>query len=250
VLLSSEHDDVPEFKRDTLTDPEFVSLLNDAEVLVWAGDVRNPDAYQAAHKLGVTTYPAVSFIALHPPRTQRNTVGSNSTSGAALHVFSSHAGVDECRAALLSTHVRAVLLPRVTPFLGRIKAEQRSRIEERRIRAEQDRAYEEASHRDYERIMASRAAEARQRQEEQEREAKAQAVLRREDNIARWRATKRAAIAEAKGTGNVRLAVRLPQGSRAMASFSADAPLASLYAFVDQQLVPDNNLRKCSLLQL
>ncbi|KAH7098017.1 hypothetical protein BKA62DRAFT_751017 [Auriculariales sp. MPI-PUGE-AT-0066] len=227
ILVSSEHDDVPAFKRDVLTDPEFVTTLNDNEILVWAGDVRSPDAYQAALKLSVTTYPAVS---------------STSTSGASLHIFSSHAGIGECSAAQLSTHIRGVLVPRVTPFLARVKGEERSRAEERRLRAEQDAAYAAASQRDYERIMARRAEEARKQQLENERLERERAAERRELNVARWRAVRRPQLVAAAGKSEVRLAVRLPHGPRAMQSFAGAAPLTALYAFVDEQLHPTANL--------
>lgn len=61
VLVSEEHDDVAEFKRcvdkttsieyyimpcrSTLTDPAFVKLLYDNNVIVWGGDVRDQDAW-------------------------------------------------------------------------------------------------------------------------------------------------------------------------------------------------------------
>jgi FAS-associated factor 2 len=254
VLVSSEHDDVPAFKQETLTSTELVTLLNDEQIIVWGGDVRNPDAYQAAIKLGVTTYPTVSFVALHPPRGRSN--NNTSTSGASLHVFSHHAGAENCRPALLATHIRAVLLPRVSPFLTRVRTEEITRAEERRIREEQDRAYAEASARDAEKIYARRAEEARKAKEQreaEERKAKAQReaeererlAMRREDNIAKWRATVRPQLLASGGAaGPIRLAIRLPQGARVMRGFAPDAPLASLYAYVDEQMVPASKLRK------
>ena len=66
VLVSEEHDDVPEFKRwakhfvesnaliesnrTTLIDPEFNSLLKSNNFLVWGGDVRDRDAYQGSSR--------------------------------------------------------------------------------------------------------------------------------------------------------------------------------------------------------
>ncbi|KAG6884464.1 hypothetical protein C0993_010901 [Termitomyces sp. T159_Od127] len=61
ILVSDEHDDVPEFKRyhtllshplsiltitrSTLTNPEFVRILYDKNIVVWGGDVRDQEAY-------------------------------------------------------------------------------------------------------------------------------------------------------------------------------------------------------------
>ena len=66
IVLSSEHDDVPEFRRcasfstpysfeanatlelrTVMTDPDFVKALTDNDFIVWAGDVRYRDAYQS-----------------------------------------------------------------------------------------------------------------------------------------------------------------------------------------------------------
>ncbi|EJD35454.1 hypothetical protein AURDEDRAFT_108989 [Auricularia subglabra TFB-10046 SS5] len=232
ILLSSEHDDVPEFKLNTLTDPEFVNLLTDNAIIVWAGDVRFRDAYQAALKLGVTTYPSVHFLCLHPRRS------NPSPSAAVMTVFSAHAGLEQTAPALLSTHLRATLLPRAEPFLQRVKAEQRTREEERRLRAEQDAAYEEAARRDLERVMARRREEERKAQEEREKAEKARAAERKRLNITRWRATVRPSLIPLEMGGSVRLAVRLPHGARAQRSFHPSDSLEGLYAFVDAQIAP------------
>ncbi|KZV90635.1 hypothetical protein EXIGLDRAFT_720148 [Exidia glandulosa HHB12029] len=231
ILLTNEHDDVPEFKRTTLTDPDFVTLLNDNEFVVWGGDVRERDAYQAAIKLGATTYPFVAFVCLHPRRS------NPSPSAALMTIFSSHAGLANTRAAALNTHVRATLLPRAVPFLDRVKMENAQRMEERRLRAEQDAAYEAAARADTERILAFRAEEARKAREERERLERAELEARRELNIARWRALVRPTLIPPEQPG-VRLAVRLPHGARAQRSFAPSDSLDALYAFVDAQIVP------------
>lgn len=46
ILTSEEHDDVPAFRRDVLTDPEFVRTLTDNHMITWGGDVRERDGYQ------------------------------------------------------------------------------------------------------------------------------------------------------------------------------------------------------------
>jgi len=46
ILTSEEHDDVPAFKREVLTDPEFVRTLTDNHIIAWGGDVRERDGYQ------------------------------------------------------------------------------------------------------------------------------------------------------------------------------------------------------------
>ena len=43
--MSEEHDDVAEFKRGTLADPDFVKLIQENDILVWGGDIRDRDAW-------------------------------------------------------------------------------------------------------------------------------------------------------------------------------------------------------------
>jgi FAS-associated factor 2 len=47
ILTSEEHDDMPVFRREVLTDPKFVHTLTDNQILVWGGDVRERDGYQS-----------------------------------------------------------------------------------------------------------------------------------------------------------------------------------------------------------
>lgn len=51
VLTSEEHDDVPAFRRDVLTNPEFVKTLTENQIIVWGGDVRERDGYQGIYCL-------------------------------------------------------------------------------------------------------------------------------------------------------------------------------------------------------
>lgn len=199
---------------------------------MWGGDVRERDAYQAALKLGATTYPFVAFVCLHPRRS------NPAPSAALMTVFSSHAGLANTRSAQLATHVRATLLPRAQPFLQRVRAEHSARLEERRLRAEQDAAYEAAARADTARIMARRAEEARLEREERERADGVRAAERRALNAARWRAVVRPTLVPPEQGGAVRLAVRLPHGARAQRAFAPTDTLEGLYAFVDTQIAP------------
>jgi FAS-associated factor 2 len=51
ILISEEHDDTPAFKRDVLSNVEFVRALTEAEFVVWAGDIRGSEGHQSALSL-------------------------------------------------------------------------------------------------------------------------------------------------------------------------------------------------------
>ncbi|KAJ7705248.1 hypothetical protein B0H17DRAFT_1156753 [Mycena rosella] len=251
VLVSEEHDDVPEFKRTTLTDPALVRLLHANDIVVWGGDVRDREAYSASLKLQATTYPFVAFLALQPRRTPRPTSASSSNSTPpTLTVLSRHQGPpgSATSPATLAAHLESQLLPRVTPFLARLRAAQHTAAADRALRSEQDRAFRETAARDGARIEALMQADARAAREAeaarvaQEAEAarlahEAAERQKRATQRAGWRRwTRRALAAEPEDAQGVRLAIRLPDGARVVRRFADTRTLTALYTFVDAQL--------------
>ncbi|TFK68044.1 hypothetical protein BDN72DRAFT_62871 [Pluteus cervinus] len=263
VLLSEEHDDVAEFKRSTLTNSNFVQYLYRNNIIVWGGDTRDADAWNASEKLQATTYPFVAFVALQPRRVGSGSASNRSQAPPVLTVLSRHQGPSipaggPTSAQTLLDHLERQVMPRVTPFLERIRQQQRERERDRQLREEQDRAFQDAARRDKERI------EARIAEEREEREARVRAdeearaekerlvqqrngVLRREAQRMEWRLWARRALVAPEALDNrgaIRMAVRFPNGARVMRRFSPDTTLTGLYAFVDVQLIPSNLLPK------
>ncbi|KAI0084959.1 hypothetical protein BDY19DRAFT_968236 [Irpex rosettiformis] len=269
IILSEEHDDTPEFKRSTLTDPEFVGLMKENDFLVWGGDIRDRDAWSAAQKLQATTYPFVAFIALQSRR-----MNAQSSQSSVLTILSRHQGPSipassaPTSAHTLVAHLKETLIPRVSPYLSGIRrqaadretarlAEQRARERERAIRAEQDRAFEESARRDKERIerkiaeekeeqrAALRQAEEEQRalEEQQRLEAEKAAWEAKRMEWRRWgRRTllPREPRPGEQGRGKtVRVGVRMPNGKRPVRFFGENDSLTAVYAFVDAQFIPE-----------
>ncbi|KAG5645968.1 hypothetical protein DXG03_004760 [Asterophora parasitica] len=259
VLVSEEHDDVAEFKRTTLTDPTFVNLLHENNVVVWGGDVRDREAWSAAEKLQATTYPFVAFLALQPRRASASTTTistSSSNNQPILTILSRHQTPVNTSPTALCAHLTNQLLPRVTPFLNRIQAVQRERERDRSIREAQDAAFRDTARRDKERILEKIAEEERKAREARERGAAQDLQRKREqeqqlawekarevrEGWRRWgrrvqaqQGTSRGQIGTEK---SIRLALRLPSGGRILHSFLPTETLTTLYAFVDAQLVP------------
>ncbi|KAH9925980.1 uncharacterized protein B0H18DRAFT_1007240 [Fomitopsis serialis] len=258
VLVSEEHDDVPEFKRGTLTDPTLIKLIQDNDILVWGGDIRDREAWSAAQKLQATTYPSVAFIALQ----QRRLGGSGSSSAPVLTVLSRQQGPSvpstsaPTAAQSLVTHLTEQLLPRVTPFLAKIRAQAAERERERQLRAEQDRAFEESRQKDKERIE-QRQSEERRAQQEQRRQIEAEARARDEARAKEearhaweahrmeWRKYLRRGLVMREprpgetGRGKtMRIGLRMPDGRRSVRFFGEGDTLTALYAYVDSMFVP------------
>jgi FAS-associated factor 2 len=269
ILVSSEHEDHDEFVQNVIGDPEFVATLNDKDILVWGGDVRDRDAYQgwfplwhppfsqvrsfltthrthtASQILEATTFPFVCFISLQPPRSPP---GSSSYSSSApstappkMTVFSRLFGPPSSSTspATIVTHINTILVPRTASYLSRLRQQRRVREQERAIRAEQDRAYEEAGRRDRERVLAKRREEEeRIRKEQEAKEAREKQEQRRRHRMA-WRARKASQLPpeptpdSSSSQKTTRVVVRLPDGRRIVRTFYANESTEALYAFVD-----------------
>lgn len=300
VLVSEEHDDVAEFKRfaplaphlnstdgirrSTLTNPEFVDILSDNDIIVWGGDVRDQEAWsgmlstplpslflphlppslKAAEKLQATTFPFVAFIALQPRRSPlaSNTTATPSTSPPTLTVLSRHQGPPSPSTAptsahALTTHLTHQLLPRVSPFLERLRHAHRERERDRALRAEQDAAFRDSARRDKERIEEKmradleeeerlRRAEAEAREAAVRREREEAEKVRREEQRMAWRRWGRRVVGSTgsaeggagEGEGALRIAVRMPSGGRIVRRFGETDTLTALYTVVDAQLIP------------
>ncbi|KAI0338357.1 hypothetical protein BDW22DRAFT_1348495 [Trametopsis cervina] len=269
IIVSDEHDDVPEFRRSTLTDPDLVRLMKDNNFLVWGGDIRDRDAWSASQKLQATTYPFVAFISLQPSREP-----SFSTQSSVLTVLSRHQGpcIPEASAPtsarMLVEHLNEQLLPRVIPYLNNLRrqvtdretarlVEQRARESERALRAEQDRAFEQTARRDRERIerkMAEEREAQRAAQQQAEHEQRAlEALKKAEEEKANWESKRmewrrwgrRALLPREPRPGEqgrgktVRVGVRMPNGKRPVRFFGEADSLTAVYAFVDAQFIPE-----------
>ncbi|KLJ10563.1 hypothetical protein EMPG_14057 [Blastomyces silverae] len=224
VLLSSEHDLTSSWVRDTLLSTEVVNFINDPanQILVWAGNVRDSEAYQVASSLGCTKFPFFGLI-VHDP----------SVSPSAMSLIAKLPGpstpsevTDKLRSAIIQSK----------PSLDRVRGTRAEQQASRTIRQEQDSAYERSLAQDRERARQRREAEAaRQRAEleAQERQAAAEKVARDLLQWKRWRAQSIPDEPPATDKQAVRLSIRLASGDRVIRRFSGSASIEELYAFVE-----------------
>ncbi|WVF65443.1 hypothetical protein IAT40_000171 [Kwoniella sp. CBS 6097] len=244
VLVSGEHEDDEEFKRDVLADPELVRTFKEKEVVIWAADISSREGYQASQTLLTTTYPSLTFLSLLP-------VPNSSTPK--LTILSNLSGPPSTTTSVTSIiqSLTTSILPRVTPFLNRLKRERLSLEEARHLRAEQDRAFKEAERRDREKMDQQRKKEEmeRLRKERAERELREKETY--EQNRKIWRRyarkhllPKTEASNSATGDGkNVKIALRTPFSSeRHLRSFNLAPPNNSstmpLFIYVETLLIP------------
>lgn len=148
-------------------------------------------------------------------------------------------------------HLEHQLLPRVGPFLTRFQLQLQERERDRIIREQQDRAFQESAERDRERIQARIRAEQeeaeRSRLDEEARcqeEQKMELEREKQKNIQTLRLQYRRWMRrcfvppEHRGASGIRLALKLPENTRVVRTFSPSSTLTELYAFVDIQMLP------------
>ena len=238
ILVSREHGDVERFKQNTLTDSDLVELLSHDDFIIWGGDVREREAYQVATTLQASTYPFVAFIALQPPRPSSRTSVASSTSSPRAAVLSRLEGSPSSAtsAGVIASHISDVLLPRTRTYLDRLRAEKRRREMERQLRADQDRAYQEASRRDAERIAQKREEErqkalaAQRAREEQEQK---ELFRRKQEAWQKWALHNLVPPEPTASKEAVRLSFRLPSGKTLVRRFSPNDTVETVFAFVE-----------------
>lgn len=224
VLLSPEHDDTSSFVRDTLLSSEFSTFLsnNKNSIILWAGNVQDPEAYQMSNELNCTKFP-FSALVVYTPSTSSPSMSTilrlTGPTPAATYVSKMQAAIGQHSAELERSRAQ--------------RAEQQA---SRDLRQQQDSAYERSLAQDRERAKQKREAQEAERRaqvEAMEKEEAAENEARNLEQWRRWRAKSIQPEPEADAKDAVRISVRMPDGERVVRKFTADAEMEELYAFVE-----------------
>ncbi|KAL1637859.1 UBX domain-containing protein 10 [Neofusicoccum ribis] len=224
VLISPEHDDTTSHIRDTLLAPEVVNFLKDPQnnIIVWAGNVQDAEAYQVSNALNCTKLPFAGLI-VHTP----------SVSSTAMSVVARIVGPTP--PSTFMSRLQTAIAQNSEP-LNRVRATRAEHQAARSLRQAQDTAYERSLAQDRERARQKREAEeARQRAEKEERE-KQEAKERAARNLEQWRKWRAQSVAAEPSSDAkdiVRISLRMPSGDRIVRRFTPDTQIEELYAFVE-----------------
>jgi FAS-associated factor 2 len=224
VLLSPEHDETSTFVRDTLLSPEVIEFVRNPEnnVIIWAGNVQDSEAYQVASSLGCTKFPFTGLI-VHTPQV------SSTAMGIATRIAGPYTPQEYI------SKLRSAMQQHTEP-LARVRNQRAEQQATRNIREQQNTAYE--------RSLAADREKARKKKEEAERQAREEkeALQRQHDaelyaeNLQQWRKWRAHSIPPEPPAENkdiVRISLRMPDAERVVRRFPADADIEVLYAFVE-----------------
>jgi len=221
-LHSSQHQDTDEFCSQLVATETVSGFLND-HFIVWANDIRSPEGYRLSQSLEASSFPFMAVVT-------NNYAGGMTM----LDKWEGMINTEELMTRLTN------ILERHGQILTNARIEHETRDFDRRIREEQEEAYQESLLADQERErmvneerMRQDLDRARREQEERETMDRQRDRERRKEDLAR-------SIAPEPPSDDrraVRIAIRLPDGSRLQRRFSPESRVEAIYDFVDSQRV-------------
>ena len=224
VLISPEHDDTSSWVRETLLSQQTTQFLREHsnELLLWAGNVVDSEAYQVADTLRCTKFPFAALV-VHTPE-----VSSTAMS----------AVVRATGPMPPSTFVAklATAITQHNEALSRVRATRAEQQASRNLRQEQDSAYERSLAQDRERARRKREEEeaaARAEKDALAEAAAAEKLVRSKEQWKRWRAQSLSSEPAAGQADTIRVSIRMPSGERVIRRFASGADIEELYAFVE-----------------
>ena len=224
ILTSPEHDDTSYWIQETLLSEEVQSFLNNPvnEIILWAGDVRDSEAYQVSTALRCSKFPFTALIA-HTPQ--------QSTTSMSILTRLTGPMQGTTYIAKLQTAINAH-----SEQLRTVRETRNAQDFERTLRQEQDSAYERSLAQDRERARLKKEAEAqaatKERLEKEAAEAAATLVEKRKQ-WRQWRAKSVMAEPSQDSKDVVRIALKMPEAARIIRRFPSDAGMEELYAYVE-----------------
>ncbi|MCJ1353352.1 MAG: hypothetical protein MMC33_003338 [Icmadophila ericetorum] len=224
VLMSPEHDDTTTFVRETLLATEVTDFINNTQnnIILWAGNVQDSEAYQVSSALNCTKFPFAALV-VHTPQDSST---SMSTVARISGLLPPSAFVARLQTAIAQ---QSTTLDRVR----RARAEQEA---SRNLRQEQNSAYERSLAQDRERARQRREADAaklRAKQEAKSKAEKEERLVRQQTEWKRWRLGRIAPEPGSEVKNATRISIRMPNGERIVRRFAADIDMEELYAYVE-----------------
>lgn len=237
----------------SLLSPQVISFLQREDFLLWGASTKRKEGHAVSRQLGIMKTPAVACVALRPTiRSGGLMAASPAASSPRLALVSRVAGSALQTPELLTGHLEDSLA-RCSSFLEGLRAERVARETERRLMEEQDRAYEEASRRDAERVAQKRAKAAeslRQEQIRRDQERQAAEQLEKKETWKRWVRLQILGEEEPSEDANsTDISVVLPDGRRLRRRFERTTPVEHIYMWIESsstasEVAADKNIRK------
>ncbi|KAG5519803.1 hypothetical protein PMAC_000076 [Pneumocystis sp. 'macacae'] len=234
ILQSDLHDETNTFNKITLTDENLIQFIINNNILVWAGSVHEPEAFQVSNSLNCTRFPfiAISISHLHDSNT------SNISSLARIEGFILPGDM----IATLETYIAQHF-----PKIQQLKIAKKKQLIARQIRDQQDNAYEASLAIDRERMLQRKKEERHKAEIEKKRQRKLDNAKTLETNRTQWkiwRASKLFPEPASDSPQVAKISLRLQNGERIVRTFDKNASIEEIYAFIECRNINIDNFNK------
>lgn len=232
ILQSDEHDLTAPFNRQVLTDPRVVEFLNRDDTIVWFGNVGNSEGFQIAESLKCTRYPFVLLIAPAPKAANSSVVVMKS--------LVSVQGEEKDPMHFISTLEEKI--EGFIPIRATLVHDRERREMERRLREEQNLAYQRSLETDRERARRVQEEQERRITEEREQKSREAEEKRRAETLeqkkTQWKLWRLAHlgpefIPNSPEVRAARISIRAGEGSRLVRRFAGTDSIEDVYAYVE-----------------
>ncbi|CCJ30293.1 unnamed protein product [Pneumocystis jirovecii] len=249
ILQSDLHDETSTFNKITLTNEKLIQFIVNNNILVWAGSVHEPEAFQGIQKnemtpiyltsevsnsLNCTRFPFISISISH----LHNSNTSNISSLARIEGF------------ILPGDMIATLETYIAQHFSRIqqlRIAKEKQLIARQIRTQQDNAYEASLAIDRERMLQRKEEERHKAEIEKKKQKKLNNAKILEANRTQWKIWRASKLFPEPASGSphvAKISLRLQNGERIVRKFDKNASIEEIYAFIECRDINTDKLHK------
>lgn len=234
VVILTSNDSRSETFLQTLRSSQALNTLSNDKYLIWGSNTNRKEGQQVSKSLMARQHPFVGCISLRCPPSASGTaapqlslISRTSTS------LTSHES--------LSWFINSCYT-KCSTTLEVLQAEKHSREMERLLMQEQDRAYEEVSRKDAEKIARRRQEEQDRRREEEEKERLLQVAKEERERRLNWLLSHRDRLQSLDPEEGTQVQAVLPSGSRISKTFSVDTRVEDIFTWIEVSALPSDLL--------
>lgn len=203
--------------ENIVTSKKFISIFSENnQVIIWGGDLANPEAYQLANSLNITKFPMLGLLCL-TRTTSMTPQGPTKTTPRISLILKIQGGLNPQEDAdMLINNKFTKRMMKYEPELALIRGELRDKYMADAVRRKQDMDYQQALMKD------------RQKKEEKARKKLVDKFLKLKQPYFR-----NLVDAQPDGSNTARIAIKFENGRRQTVNFPKTSPISDIFLFVE-----------------
>lgn len=226
-LTTIDNENAAPLFHKVVINPEFVSIFHEnSNIIIWGGDLTNPEAFQLANSLSVTKYPFLGLLCLTRPNSITGQGSSRATPRISLILKIAGDVPDDVDVSELIDTKFKQKIAKHSVDLALIRNELREKYTREALRQQQERQYQASASKD----------RAKTRQKEYEK-------LRKQFLV--YNAERFSKLEHEPQSDPSKIAIKLFDGSRISVVFPGDAPVRDIFIYVvlkDEGYLSNTNL--------